>query len=289
LINTEAKTILVTGANGQLGSELRQLRHSYPGYHFLFTGSKELDISDHISVHHFFRQNPVDYCINCAAYTAVDKAETERSTAEKINSDGPAYLAEACRKFNAKLFHISTDYVFNGKGSSPYKPGDATDPVNFYGGTKLAGEQKALLQNKETIIIRTAWVYSSFGHNFVKTMIRLMGEKESIGVVNDQHGSPTYAADLAVAIMHIIATGHFVPGIYHFTDSGSTTWFGFAKEIAALLETKCIVNPVTTDQYPTAAARPAYSVMDTSSIINTFDVSAPQWQHSLEKCLALLK
>jgi len=287
--NPASKTILVTGANGQLGSELRVLAGSFPQYHFLFTGSNELDISNESAVHTFFRENKIDHCINCAAYTAVDKAETERDTAMKVNSAGPANLAAACKEFNAKLIHISTDYVFNGKADSPYSPDDATDPVNFYGSTKLSGEQKALAANKDIIIIRTAWVYSSFGNNFVKTMIRLMKEKQGISVVADQHGTPTYAADLAAAIMQIISSGRFEPGIYHYSDRGPTTWFAFAQEIASKLGTTCEVKPITTAEYPTPAARPAYSVLDTTKIVSVFGVAVPGWKNSLEKCMEKLK
>lgn len=284
-----SKTILVTGANGQLGSEFRVLADSFPHYHFLFTASSEPDISDESAVHAIFQKNKIDYCINCAAYTAVDKAETEHAAAEKVNSVGPANLAAACKEFGAKLIHISTDYVFNGKARSPYSPEDATDPVNFYGGTKLAGEQKASAANKNIIIIRTAWLYSSFGNNFLKTMARLMKEKSSINVVADQHGIPTYAADLAAAIMQIISSGHFEPGIYHYSNSGPTTWYGFAQEIASNLKTACEVRPISTAEYPTPAARPAYSVLDTHKIVSVFGVAIPDWKSSLEKCMEKLK
>lgn len=280
--------VLVTGANGQLGMELRQLSAAQPGYQFIFTGREELDIADRGAVNEFFEKNKIRFCINCAAYTAVDKAESEKNIAEKINTDGPANLAAACRDHRARLFHISTDYVFNGRGTTPYLPGDATEPVNFYGSTKLNGEKKALEENKDIIIIRTAWVYSSYGNNFVKTMIRLMNQKESINVVSDQLGSPTYAADLADAIMQIISKNNFVPGIYHYTNAGITSWFGFAKEIAAGIETKCIINPINTDQYPTPAARPAYSALNTEKIRSVFGIAIPDWQDSLRRCLALM-
>ena len=278
--------ILVTGANGQLGMEFRQLPAAYPGYQFIFTGKEELDIADRQAVNEFFKKNKIVFCINCAAYTAVDKAESEKNIAEKINADGPANLAAACRDHGVHLFHISTDYVFNGMGSVPYLPDDATEPVNFYGSTKLNGEKKALEENKDIIIIRTAWVYSSYGNNFLKTMIRLMNERESISVVSDQQGSPTYAADLAAAIMQIIDRNNFVPGIYHYTNTGITNWFGFAKEIASGIGTKCIVNPISTAKYPTPAARPAYSALDTEKIRSVFGISIPQWQDSLRRCLA---
>ena len=281
--------ILVTGANGQLGMEFRQLSASRPGNPFIFTGREELDITDPKAVNDFFKINKIDFCINCAAYTAVDKAESEMVIAEKINIEGPANLSAACRDHHVQLFHISTDYVFNGTGAAPYLPDDATDPVNFYGGTKLRGEIKALEKNKNIVILRTAWVYSSFGHNFVKTMLRLMKEKESINVVSDQSGSPTYAADLAAAILQVIDNKNFIPGVYHYTGEGITSWFEFAKEIAVQINSKCIVNPINTDQYPTPAARPAYSALNTEKFRTVFGISIPQWKDSLHRCLALMK
>ncbi|MEJ7611179.1 MAG: dTDP-4-dehydrorhamnose reductase [Ferruginibacter sp.] len=283
------KNILITGAQGQLGSEFKALAEAFPGFHFIFHGRDEMDITDEKAVADFFDRQPIRICVNCAAYTAVDKAEEEKEIAEKINSNATAYLAKACKKHNSVLFHISTDYVFNGRGTQPYKPDDTTDPVNFYGITKLAGEQKAKEENPGTIIIRTSWVYSSFGKNFVKTMLRLMHERESIGVVADQKGTPTYAADLAAGIMQIIKTENFVPGIYHYTNGGETTWYGFAKEIAAQIRSGCIVNPLTTDQFPTPAKRPAYSVMAKEKIIDTFNISIPQWEDSLKVCLAKIR
>ena len=280
--------ILVTGANGQLGMELRHLSAAQPDYEFIFTGREELDISNRRAVDEYFEKNKALFCINCAAYTAVDKAEKEKLIAEEINTDGPAHLASACRDHGVQMFHISTDYVFNGRGNAPYRPGDATDPVNFYGTTKLNGEKKALIENSDIIIIRTAWVYSSFGNNFVKTMIRLMNQKESINVVSDQLGTPTYAADLADAIIQIIRKKKFVPGIYHYTNTGITSWFDFAKEIATGIGTNCIVLPINTDQYPTPAARPAYSALDNEKISSVFGIDIPEWRESLKRCLALM-
>ena len=282
------KKILVTGAAGQLGSELRELSGLFPQYHFLFTGKHELDITDKDAVNLFFSEHIISTCINCAAYTAVDKAEQEKERATAINASAPGFLAKACKKNNAAFIHISTDYVFNGTAEKPYRPEDKTDPVNFYGFTKLEGEQNVSAENKDAIIIRTAWVYSSYGNNFVKTMLRLMKEKESIGVVADQKGTPTYAADLAAAIMLIVDNKNLIPGIYHYTDNGTTTWYGFAKEIAALTRSACIINPLTTDQYPTPAKRPARSVLDKEKIIRTFHVIVPEWRESLKKCIVKL-
>ena len=283
------KTILVTGGNGQLGREFHALANYYAHYSFLFRTKEQLTITDENAITDFFRNNTIDICINCAAYTAVDKAETERETARAVNATAVGIIARACKNYNSKFFHISTDYVFDGKGTNPYKENDVTSPVNFYGQTKLNGEEIALQENEETIIIRTAWVYSSFGNNFVKTMIRLMKERESIGVVSDQYGCPTYAADVAAAIMQIIESNNFVAGIYHYSNKGKISWYDFAKEIAEQINSNCIVNGITTSQFPTPAARPSYSVLDTSKISSTYSIAIPEWKDSLRKCLAMLR
>ena len=285
----QKKTILVTGANGQLGREFQQLENYYPTYTFLFLTKEQLSITDEYAVNIFFKNNPVDICINCAAYTAVDKAETERETAIAINATAVGYLAKACKSNNAKFIHISTDYVFNGKAVNPYLENQQTDPVNFYGQTKLSGEQNSLKENEETIIIRTAWVYSSFGNNFVKTMIRLMKERESIAVVNDQFGCPTYAVDLANSIMQIITSNNFIAGIYHYSNKGKISWYDFAKEISLQINSHCIVNGISTTEFPTPAARPSYSVLDTTKIADTFNIIIPEWKDSLRNCLSILK
>ena len=285
----QKKTILVTGANGQLGRELQQLEDYYPTYNFLFLTKQQLSITDENAVNNYFKNNIIDICINCAAYTAVDKSELEREIATAVNATAVGYLAKACKKYNSEFIHISTDYVFDGEATNPYTENDVTNPVNFYGQTKLNGEQNAMSENEETIIIRTAWVYSGFGNNFVKTMLRLMKERESIGVVSDQYGCPTYAADLAAAIMQIIESNNFVAGIYHYSNKGKISWYDFAKEISQQSKSHCVVNAITTSQFPTPAARPSYSVLDTSKIAQTFDVNIPEWKVSLQKCLALLK
>ena len=284
-------TILVTGANSQLGNELQVIAPQFPYYQFLFVTKEELNITDFNSIIKYFKGHSIDYCINCAAYTAVDKAETENDLAYLINADAVAILAKICSKNNTQLIHISTDYVFDGTANKPYKETDKTCPVSVYGQSKLQGEDLAIQHSPSTIIIRTAWLYSSFNNNFVKTMLRLMQEKDSINVVNDQLGSPTYAADLALAIMQMIKTKKSKenPGIYHYTNGGTTNWYQFAVTIKNLTGSNCIVNPITTAQYPTAAKRPAYSVLDTAKIAATFSVAIPDWKDSLEKCLALLK
>ena len=284
--STQNKIILITGSQGQLGSEFHKISSSFPQYQFIFSDRKTLDITDEQAVNDFFSKNKITVCVNCAAYTAVDKAEQEKELAEKVNTTAVGYLAKACKDHYVQFMHISTDYVFNGKATRPYLSTDQTNPVNFYGSAKLSGEQMAIALNDKTIIIRTAWVYSSFGNNFVKTMMRLMKDRESIGVVNDQLGSPTYAGDLAEAIMHIINQDHFIPDVYHYTNEGITTWYNFAKEIAMLIKTKCVVNPISTEQFPTLAARPAYSVLNTEKIQSIFNLQIPNWQDSLQKCLA---
>ncbi len=282
------KTILITGAQGQLGREFQALQESFPQHHFLFTSKNELQIADEDSVNNYFCNNNIDACVNCAAYTAVDKAEKERELATSVNATAVGYLAKACKKQHVQFIHISTDYVFDGTATTPYKTEDKTKPVNFYGQTKLDGELNAIKENQNSIIIRTAWVYSSFGNNFVKTMMRLMNERDSIGVVNDQRGAPTYAADLAAAIMQIIDKNNFEPGIYHYSNKGDISWYDFAKEIAAQIHTTCIVNSITTAQFPTPAARPAYSVLDTEKICSTFGITIPEWKASLRSCITLL-
>ena len=287
--SSSQKNILVTGANGQLGQEFQQLEKNFPSLNFLVVSKNELSIADENAVDAFFKNNQIDICINCAAYTAVDKAETDKETAIAVNAIAVGYLAKACKNLNAKFIHISTDYVFDGKGGKSFTENDQTNPVNFYGQTKLSGELNALKENEETIIIRTAWVYSSFGNNFVKTMIRLMNERESIGVINDQYGCPTFAADLAQAIMQIIVGNNFIAGIYHYSNKGKISWYDFAKEISQQINSHCVVNEITTSQFPTPASRPSYSVLDTSKIAETFNITIPEWKESLQKCLALLK
>ncbi|HNU89500.1 MAG TPA: dTDP-4-dehydrorhamnose reductase [Ferruginibacter sp.] len=281
------QTILVTGANGQLGCEIKTIAAKYPEYHFTFLSKDILSVSDFTAVMDHFKDETIACCINCAAYTAVDKAESEKDLAFAVNAEGAKNMAQACRQSHVQLIHISTDYVFDGTGSSPYKETDTTHPLGVYGASKLKGEQLVLENDPSAIVIRTSWLYSSFGNNFVKTMLRLMKERESINVVNDQKGCPTYAADLAAAIMQIIASGKAGKnaGIYHYTNAGIITWYQFALAIKELGKSSCSVNPISTAQYPTAAKRPAYSVLDTKKIRDTFDISIPDWKASLQACL----
>jgi len=285
------KIILVTGANGQLGKEFRALATLYTQYTFLFAGKEDLAVDDFDPVKNYFTANAINYCINCAAYTAVDKAETEKENPFLINATAVANLAAVCEQLNIQLIHISTDYVFDGTNRQPYKETDATNPINIYGQSKLKGEELALQNNPSAIIIRTSWLFSSFGNNFVKMMLRLMKERESINVVDDQLGCPTYAADLANAILAImeknsklIANGQ----VFNYCNEGVISWYQFALAIKELIGSNCIVNPIPTSEYPTPAKRPQYSVLDTALIKNTFEISIPGWKESLEKCLELM-
>lgn len=278
--------ILVTGANGQLGSELRKIGFTALDEVF-FTDVAELDITSYEAVAKFVEENDIDTIVNCAAYTAVDKAEDEPELAAKINTEAVANLAKVANKQDCLLIHVSTDYVFDGTGAKPYTEKDRPCPVSVYGKTKLAGEEAIKKSGCLHIIIRTAWLYSAFGNNFVKTILRLAGERQEISVVSDQVGSPTYAEDLArtiVAIMENDDRGMY-EGIYHFSDEGVCSWYDFASEIVRLSGLPCQVKPVTTAEYPTKTKRPAYSVLDKTKIRKTFGVSVPKWQESLEACM----
>lgn len=283
------KKILVTGANGQLGMELQQAAKDFPLFEFIFTTRGEMPLDDPDAISRFIASVQPQYLVNCAAHTAVDKAESEKELAYLINADAPGVMAQACREHNTQMIHISTDYVFNGNGTEPYKEDDATDPVNLYGASKLKGEAKVMEYHPSSIIIRTSWVYSEFGKNFVKTMLRLMSDKDQISVVSDQSGTPTYAADLAKAILHIIASQQWTPGIYHYSNEGSITWFDFAVAIAETSGSTCRVNPIAASQYPTPAKRPVYSVMDKSRIRETFGITIPGWRDSLAVCIDKIK
>jgi len=281
--------ILVTGANGQLASEIKILSPAYPQYHFLFTTKEELPVENSEALKSFFRENKIDYCINCAAYTAVDKAESEKEKAFLINAVAVGELAKICFAHEAKFIHISTDYVYNGSIHQPLKEENPVGPINVYGESKLNGEELALQNNPSTLIIRTSWVYSSFGNNFVKTMLRLFREKNEINVINDQFGSPTYAADLAEVIMKFIDKGSNFSGIVNYSNSGVTTWYEFAEEIKLLVNSNCKINPIPTSAYPTPAKRPLYSVLDASKVTELLHLQIPSWKESLKKCVDILK
>jgi dTDP-4-dehydrorhamnose reductase len=281
-------TILVTGCNGQLGKELQAIAQHYGQFHFVFASREDLKLHHYGLVENFFIGTKPQYCINSAAYTAVDKAESEQEMAMLVNGESVGHLAAICKKYNTKLIHISTDYVFDGESETPYKEEDATNPINTYGASKLLGEQLCRKENEDSIIIRTSWVYSSFGNNFVKTMIRLMKEREEINVINDQVGSPTYAADLAKAILDIISSGKWESGIYHYSNQGKISWYEFALAIKELTGSTCKVHPITASQYPTAAKRPKFSLLNKEKIQQVFHISIPDWKVSLQNCIRLL-
>lgn len=282
--------ILVTGSKGQLGNEIRVLSCNYPQYNFNFTDVDELDITNKVAVEHFFSIDKIDLVINAAAYTAVDKAESEIESAMLVNAKAVEILSEVSEKNGAFLIHISTDYVFDGKGKSPYKETDEVNPTSVYGNSKLEGEKAMQRISAKGIIIRTSWLYSSFGNNFVKTIKRVGKERGQLKVVDDQTGSPTYAADLAKAILDIIPQIKGVDKVelFHFSNEGIITWFDFAKAIIESSDINCVVDPVTSAEFPTPVKRPAYSVLDNSKIKNRFGVDIPNWKDSLKICLAKL-
>jgi len=283
------KNILITGANGQLGNEMQMLSEENSEYTYFFTDVAELDICNKQAVMDFVRTNDINVIVNCAAYTAVDKAEENVELCTKLNADAVGYLAEAAEANQSEFIQLSTDYVFDGTAHVPYQETDPTCPNSAYGSTKLAGEQNALTLCSRAMVIRTAWLYSTFGNNFVKTMIRLGKERDSIGVIFDQIGTPTYARDLARVIFTAIRQG-VVPGVYHFSNEGVCSWYDFTKAIHRLAGiTDCKVNPLHTEEYPTPAKRPHYSVLDKTKIKNTYHIEIPYWMDSLQSCIAELE
>lgn len=285
---SNVQTILVTGANGQLGGEIKNLSAKFPQYKFIFVTRNELALDDTENIKSYFNAHQYDYLINCAAYTAVDNAESEKELAYQINGKAVAELAINCKKSNTKFLHISTDYVFDGNAKSPYKVEDATNPQTVYGASKLEGERQIMELYSDAIIIRTSWVYSSIGKNFVKTMLRLFQEREEVDVVNDQLGSPTYAKDLAEVILKMISSGQWYEGIYHFSNEGVISWYDFSKAIKEISESNCKINPIPTSAYPTPAKRPAWSVLEKSKIQQHYGIQFRGWRESLKECLMLL-
>lgn len=283
--------ILVTGAKGQLGSELAHIAPNFP-YYIKFLDAQQLDIVQCEAVQRFFDENKFDYCINAAAYTAVDNSEKEKLSAFEVNVKGTSNLAKACAKHNTRFFHISTDFVFDGKNCTPYTENSLPAPLGVYGTTKLQSENEALAQNSQTIVIRTAWLYSFFGNNFGKTVLRIARERGKIDVVYDQVGTPTYAGDLAATIFHIIQnletrkSFENVWGVYHYSNEGVASWYDFAHSILELTQTKAILTPILSHQFPTLAERPPFSVLDKNKIKTTFDLKIPHWRESLTKCLS---
>jgi dTDP-4-dehydrorhamnose reductase len=282
------KKILITGSKGQLGSELAVLSKTHPQFEWVFTDREELDLCDLVHLEESLSVINPQYIINCAAHTAVDKAESELELSDVLNHQSVAVLAKWSNANECKLIHVSTDYVFDGTASKALAETAVPNPINVYGITKLAGEKACLQENPSSIIIRTSWVYSSFGANFVKTMSRLMQERDSLNVVNDQIGSPTYAADLAQAIMTIIAHNNWQAGIYNFSNEGEISWYEFALAIKEIGGFSCEVNGIPSSAYPTPAKRPQYSLLDKTKIKNTFDVIVPDYKDSLKKCMELI-
>jgi dTDP-4-dehydrorhamnose reductase len=286
--------IIITGKDGQLGFELSQIQNHYSNqFDFLFTNRSELDLMNEASIEAFINKHQPKYFINCAAYTAVDKAETEKEIAYAINATATAIIAKNCATINCQLIHISTDYVFDGEKKAPYLPLDKTSPLNIYGASKALGEKLAIENNSQSIIIRTSWVYATHGKNFVKTMLKLMNERDEINVVADQIGCPTNAADLASAIMQIVlklnnddAFKH--SNLYHYSNTGNISWFQFAQSIKEIANLSCKVNPIPSAAYPTPAKRSNYSVMDTSYIADDFGIEIKDWKTSLQLMIGSL-
>ena len=284
--------ILVTGANGQLGNEMRRLAGGKNGKDcYIFTDIAEFDITDLDAVRRYVADEKISVVVNCAAYTNVDKAEEDEGTADRINRLAVENLAVVCKETNATLIHVSTDYVFGGNRNLPYREDEPTDPLGAYGRTKLAGEQAVEQSGCRYLIFRTAWLYSAFGNNFVKTIQRLTVEREQLNVVFDQVGTPTYAADLATLIVHAIETGKYRQhqGIYHFSNEGVCSWYDFAKEIVALSGNTCDIRPCHSDEFPGKVKRPAFSVLDKTKVKRDFDCTIPYWKDSLVKCINELK
>ena len=282
------KRILITGANGQLGNEMRVLSEEYPEHAYFFTDVAELDICNEQAVMDFVKANGIHTIVNCAAYTAVDNAEDHLEFCTRLNADAVGYLAKSAEANGAEFIQISTDYVFDGTAHVPYQETDPTCPESVYGSTKLEGERNALAYCSRAMVIRTAWLYSTFGNNFVKTMIRLGKERDSLGVIFDQIGTPTYARDLARAIFEAIRQG-VVPGVYHFSNEGVCSWYDFTKAIHRLAGiTTCQVKPLHTSEYPAKAKRPHYSVLDKSKIKATYGMEVPYWMESLGECIKAL-
>ena len=278
--------VLVTGANGQLGSEIRRISGLFPDIVFAFTDVDELDITHSLKVASYLAAFQPQFLINCAAYTAVDKAETDIEMATLLNATAVGILSKQSAEIGCKMIHVSTDYVFNGRGPRPYKEDDPVDPQSAYGKTKLEGEVLCQKFNPECLIVRTSWLYSAFGNNFVKTMIRLGNERDELGVIVDQIGSPTNAADLATAVLTIISSAEngnqsFVPGIYHYSNEGVASWYDFTKAIFDIAGINCSVKPIASEDYPSPVQRPAYSVMNKSKIKLIFGLQIPHWRDSL--------
>lgn len=290
------QNILVTGGNGQVGSELQVVANNQSAYQFFFTDAEDLDITNQAAVLAYFQKNKIHTCINCAAYTAVDKAESSPEIAKKVNVDGAENLAKACAKNGAKLIHLSTDYVYHNQQNTPFKEGDATNPQGVYAQTKLDGDLVALATCPNTVIMRTSWVYSSFGNNFVKTMLRLGKERDALNVVFDQIGTPTYAKDIAETAFEIIQSidnqkvkNDKWQGVFHYSNEGVTSWYDFAQAIFDIENIDCTLGAIESVQYPTPAKRPPFSVLNKGKIKAVFGLTIPHWRTSLVDCLEKLR
>jgi dTDP-4-dehydrorhamnose reductase len=283
--------VLITGSNGQLGSEIRKLSSDFPKMDFIYTDIAELDLTNINQIENLFKEFEFDVCINCAAYTAVDKAEDDKDLAMLVNAEAVENLARTCNKYNSLLIHISTDYVFSGKHYMPYVEEDKVSPDSFYGLTKLEGEKAALKNCDKTVVVRTSWLYSAFGNNFVKTMIRLGNERDEIGVVADQIGTPTHAADLARAVLKIANSydAKYSNEIYHYSNEGAISWYDFAKAIMRIEGIDCNVKAIESKDFPAKANRPFYSVLNKAKIKNHYSVAVPYWEDSLRNMLNELK
>ena len=283
------QTILITGSHGQLGNEMQQATVRFPQFNYIYTDVEELDICDKAALDAFVKAHAVNIIVNCAAYTAVDKAEDDVELCYKINSEAVRNIGEVATTNNLKVIQVSTDYVFDGTNHVPYTEDEPVCPETVYGKSKLAGEQALMETCEKTVIIRTSWLYSSFGNNFVKTMLKLGNERNSLNVIFDQIGTPTYAADLADAILKIISHETFVPGIYHYSNEGVCSWYDFTKTIHRIAGiTTCEVRPIETKDYAARTPRPHYSVLNKAKIKTTYGITIPHWEESLEQCLKIL-
>ena len=285
--------VLITGSNGQLGSEIKDLAANYADFNCYFTDSIDLDICNSGTLEHYIKDNKIEAVINCAAYTAVDKAEQEAELAKKVNSEGVLNLVNAVAKVNGKLIHISTDYVFDGNSFLPYQESDEVNPIGVYGNTKRSGELAVINSDIDAVVIRTSWLYSAYGNNFVKTMLRLGNERDELGVIFDQVGTPTNASDLAKTCLDILAYSketniNSKGNLYHFSNEGVASWYDFSIAIMTLGKVNCHVKPIETKEYPTPAKRPHFSVLNKSKIKNNFKIDIPYWRDSLAKCILKL-
>jgi dTDP-4-dehydrorhamnose reductase len=281
-------TILITGSRGQLGNEMQQTAVRFPAFRFIYTDVEDLDICDKAALDAFVKANVVDVIVNCAAYTAVDKAEDDVELCYKINAEAVRNIGEVAHQNGLKVVHVSTDYVFDGTNYVPYSEDQAVSPNTVYGKSKLAGEQALMETCGQAAILRTAWLYSSFGNNFVKTMIKLGTERDSLNVIFDQIGTPTYAADLADTILKMLSHATFVPGMYHFSDEGVCSWYDFTKTIHRIAGITCDVRPIETKDYPARTPRPHYSVLNKAKIKATYGITIPHWEESLQRCMKIL-